>query len=146
MSGKLLISIFAGLLFAAYAGQGFAGEPKRSVDPQEQECTGDFRNARIEFDIDRMEADKYCVRARLGTTIVLRLVSDETLKGVTVSIDPRDSFDDFWLKKSNEHFEDVILIKVPGRYDPTARHFITIHEFDVLVNDEKIDPRIEIEH
>ena len=147
MSGKFLISLFAGLLFAAYAGQSVAGEPVRSIDPVDMpKCTENFRTPMLVFDLDEMKPDTYCVRVRLGTTVVLRLVSEKTLEDLAVRIEAKDSFDSIWLKGTNKRFEDVILIRVPGRYIPTAKHFVTTHDFDVLVNDEKIDPRIEVEH
>ena len=147
MNGKLLISLFAGLLLAAYSGQSVAGEPKRSIDPERMpDCKEDFRTPEVIFNLDTMEPDTYCVRVRLGTTILLRLISEKTLEGVTVTIDAKDSFDNLWLKGSNDRFEDVILIRVPGRYVPTAKHFRTIHDYVVVVNDQKIDPRVEVEH
>ena len=131
------------LLLAACSAQSLADASKDTSDP---DCTGNPLAPRVSFDLKTKEAVPECVRARVGTTIVVRLASEKDIKDRSIKISPRDLFADSWLKGRNHPFSDIVLIRVPGKYDPEMERKYSIHEYNVEVSDKQIDPRIEVEH
>jgi len=131
------------LMLGAYSGQSVAGDLKDKSDPK---CKGDPQAPMVNFNINSKKATPECVRARLGTTILVRLTpKKKDLERVAVTIKPENSLDT-WLHGKNDDFDDVIILRVPGRYDPKHEPEFSNHIFVVKVDDHTIDPRIEVEH
>lgn len=163
MSGRLLISLFAGLLFAVCAGQSVADMHSDRPDPS---CMGNRDAPLVIVNLKTKEAYPECVRARVGSIIQFRFISEESLEDlqtakknledffvarerlvdVTVRIVPDKPFENDWLKGRNDYIDDAVIIRVPDRYDPSAERRYTYHEYRIVVSDKKIDPRIEVEH
>ena len=131
------------LLLAAYSGESVADGLKDKSHPN---CKGDPQAPTVNLNLKTKEANPQCVKARLGSIIVFKLTPKNGLEDVTVRIEPEDSFDKLWLKEKNDRFDDVILVRVPGEYDPDDDHFFTDHDYNVVVSDQTIDPRVEVEH
>ena len=132
------------LILAAYSSYSVADGLSTKSDPACDERKS--KAPTVSFDLDKMQADPECVSARLGTTIVLRLTSKKALKSDTLKIKPEDSFDKLWLKGRNDSFDDIIFIRVPGKYDPNRARGYSTHHYSVEVGDKTVDPRIEVEH
>ena len=135
------------LLLAAYSGQSVAGEPKRTEDPEKTlKCEGVPEAPRVTFNINTMKATPPCVTAHKGSTIVIKLTPKKDLEDVVVIVEPKDTFKDAWLRGKNDYFEDHIIIRVPGVHEPGEKPRFTDHDYIVVVDDQKIDPRVEVEH
>ncbi len=133
------------LLLAAYSGQSVAGEPKRTEDPKNTpKCEGVPQAPRVTFNINSMKATPPCVKAHKGTTIVIKLTPKKDLEDVVVTVEPRDPFKDAWLHGKNDYFDDRVIIRIPGEHEGNGE--ITNHDYVVVVDDQKIDPRVEVEH
>ena len=142
MNARLLISLFAGLLLAAYSGQS-AAELEAKPD---NTCKGDPKAPMVTFNVNSGNATPECVKAHLGTTILVRLVpKKKKLERVSVTIKPKNSLDS-WLHGKNEEFDDIILISVPGEYDPKQNPMYSYHKYSVVVGETTFDPRVEVEH
>ena len=131
------------LLLAASSGESVAGEPRTEPDPA---CKGERQDPIVNLNLKTKEANPECVKARLGSIIVFKLTPKKGLENVTVSIEPEDDFKDAWLKGENDYLDDLVIIRVPGDYDPKSKHEYTDHIYSVVVSDETIDPRVEVEH
>lgn len=132
-------------LSLAYAGQSVAGEPRRTEDPKNTpKCEGVPEAPRINFNIITMKATPPCVKAQKGTTIVIKLTPKKDLEDVVVTIEPKDPFKDAWLHGKNDYFDDLVIIRVPGEYKGIDE--FSDHDYIVVVDDRKIDPRVEVEH
>ena len=139
------LSCLLALILAAFAGQSIAGEPKRSVDPKNTpKCEGVPQAPRVNFNINKMEAKPQCVKAQKGAIIVLKLTPKKDLEDVVVTIEPKDAFKDAWLQGRNDQFDDLVIIRVPGEHE--GKNEFTHHDYIVVVDDQKIDPRVEVEH
>jgi len=130
------------LILAASPGYSVAGEPRDTSDPK---CKGDPQAPMVNININKKQKKPECVRARLGEPIVFRLTPKKDLKDVNVKVLPKDAFEDSWLQGENDLFEDLIIIRVPGVYDPEANRQYSDHEYIVVVDDQEIDPRVEVE-
>ncbi len=133
------------LLLATYSVQSAAGEPKRSEDLKNTpKCEGIPEAPGVNFNIKSMKATPPCVKAYKGTTIVIQLTPKKDLEDVVVTVEPKKPFKDAWLQGRNEPIDDLIIIRIPGEHEGTGE--ITNHDYIVVVDDQKIDPRVEVEH
>lgn len=133
------------LLLAAYSGQSVAGQPNRTTEPSTPpKCKGEPQAPMVTFNLKTMEAKPHCVRARPGTTILFRLTPKKDVKDAVVKVLPKESFDD-WLQGNNDAFDDVIIIRVPGEYNPKSDPEYSDHYYIVEVGNKKIDPRVEVQ-
>ena len=130
------------LILAASSGYSVAGEPRGETDPK---CEGDPQAPMVNINIKGKIKKTECVRARLGETIVFRLTPKKNLELNSVEIVPKDAFKDSWLQGKNDVVDDIIIIKVPGVYDPKKKREYSDHYFIVVVNGQEIDPRVEVE-
>ena len=137
-----------------------AGSPGFSV-AQETECVkppantppckevGEPQTKIVNLNLKGMTAAPYCIRAYPGTTIVFILTPKKDLKRDTVEIMPKDDFDS-WLRGKNDEVNDLIIIKVPGTYNPdepkTEERKRTVHHYSITAPGKCLDPRVEVEH
>ena len=132
-------------LLLAYPVQSVAGEPIRSEDLKNTpKCEGVPQAPGVNFNIKSMKATPACVRAHKGTTIVIQLTPKKALENVIVTVEPKKPFEDSWLRGKNEQINDLIMIEIPGEHKGTGD--TTTHDYIVVVDDQKIDPRVEVEH
>lgn len=133
------------LLLAAYSGQSVAGDPKRSTDAEKiKDCDAVANAPMVNFNVNSMKATPECIRVYKGSTIVFRLTPKKGLEDVVVTIEPKDAFKDSWLQGRNHPFNDIIIIGVPGEFEDKSKR--TEHDYVVVVDDQKIDPRVEVDH
>jgi len=147
MKMTYLCALPLALILAAYSGQSVAGEPKRTTDPdpeKEVKCEGNPKAPMVEFDIDNMKAIPECVRAHKGMPIVIRLTTKKNIEDFAVTIEPEDFFD-VWLQGKNDAFDDVITMRVPGKYDPELKGKHREFHYAVVVDDQKTDPRVRVD-
>jgi hypothetical protein len=134
------------LFLAASSGYSVAQETEHANGLK---CEGDPQAPMVTLNLNTMKAKPECVHARPGTTIVFRLVPKKGLDLKTVKVLPEDSFDS-WLQGKNDEFDDVIMIRVPGVYKPddegTDKPTYSNHDYTVEIADQKIDPRVEVQH
>jgi len=131
------------LLLAAYSGQSVADNPKTEPDPN---CKGVREAPVVNLNLKTKEAKPECVKARKGSIIVFKLTPKKGLEDVTVRIKPEDEFKDAWLNGENDYIDDAVIIRVPDEFDPKGKRSYTDHDYNVVVSDQTIDPRVEVEH
>ena len=129
------------LILAASSGYSVAGEPRGKTD---KKCEGDPQAPMVNINVKAKIKKPECVRARLGETIVFRLTPKKDVKDVIVEIVPKNPLDS-WLQGKNDVYDEIIIIEVPGVYDPKKEREYSDHYFIVVVNDQEIDPRVEVE-
>ncbi len=121
---------------------------KGPADTQKCDEVGAPRSKIVNVDLETLEADPYCVRVHLGTTIVFTWKG--ALERSKVKILPKDDFDS-WLQGKNDPNNNAIFVTIPGTYKtdeqkagPRKR---TVHYYSIyLPNGECLDPRVEVEH
>lgn len=121
----------------AFSGQSMAQEkgPK---------CEGDPQAPTITLNLNSKKAKPECALAYLGSTIVFHLVPKKGLNKTEVAITPKDALDS-WLYGDNSDLQDIIIIKVPGEHDPdNMTGESSQHEYNIIIDDVVIDPRIEV--
>ena len=135
------------LVLAAYSGQSVGGDPKRTTDQDTMpKCEGEPQAPRVNFNINTMKATPHCVNAHKGSIIVFKLRPKKDLVDVVVTIEPKDAFKDAWLQGTNDYADDLVIIRVPGEHDPEGEPSSSNHDYVVVVDDQKIDPRVKVEH
>ena len=133
------------LFFTACAGQSIAQEVESNGTTDSKKCKGEPQAPMVTLNVKSMKAEPECVRAYLGTTIMFRLTPKKDLDEVNVEIVPKDSFDE-WLAGKNDLFDDIIVIRVPGKHVEKPEYQPTEHDYGIRVGDKYVDPRIQVEH
>lgn len=138
------------LFLAASSGYGVAQETECLEEPATTpECEGDPNAPMVNLNLNKMEANPRCVNVYPGTTILFRLTPKKDLEHDTVEILPKDSFDS-WLQGKNDTFDDIIIITVPGVYEPdeerTGERVQSEHKYSIKAPGKCLDPRVHVEH
>lgn len=108
-------------------------------------CTGEPQAPMVLLNLEAMIAAPQCIVAHPGTTLVFRLRPRAGLQLNTVKIRPKDP-SDFWLKGQNDVVRDLIIIKVPGPYNPDEPDGATDHFYRIETPTRCRDPRVQVEH
>ena len=138
------------LLLAGSPGYSVAQETACKEPAERPKCeeVGEPQAKMVNLNLKALKANPHCVRVHPGTTIVFSLTPKKDLKDLEVEILPKDDFDS-WLRGNNDEFDDLIIIRVPGTYNPDEpkTEELTVHDYSIyLSNGECLDPRVEVEH
>jgi|GEM_PF-3737214 len=141
MNGKLLISLFAGLLLASGANAGEA-PARECITPADtaKTCDGDKHYPFVLINTEMAKLDRLFVCAARKSTIEFRVVPLGKNDIGTVAIKPIDP-KDTWLTGANSPDQRWIKILVPDWVDNVSDHGYTI-----LFSDGRcVDPRVHVE-
>jgi len=136
------------LLLAGLPGYSGAQEIECVKDTTKMpKCEGEPQAAMVNLNLEKLKASPRCVRVFPGTTIVFRLTSKKNLELDTVEILPKDDFDS-WLQGKNDEFNDLIIIRVPGVYNPDEPRTEepSVHDYSITAPGKCLDPRVEVRH
>ena len=140
------------LLLAGSPDYGVAQETECKKPAERQECkeVGESQAKTVNLNINSLNAKPQCVRVHKGGIIVFKLTPKKDIKDLRVEIRPKNDFDS-WLRGNNDDLHDLIIIRVPGTYEPDEQEngepVLTVHNFGIyLSNGECRDPRVEVQH
>jgi len=139
MNKNYLYVLPLALAMVAFSSQSVAQE-------RNPECKGDPQAPTITLNLKSKTAKPECALAHLGSTIVFSVVPKKGLDKIEVAITPKHALDS-WLQGDNSDLRDIIIVRVPGEYDPdNVKGESSQHKYNIIIDGEVIDPRIEVQH
>lgn len=141
MNGKLLISLFAGLLLAVGAGAAWAQEVAcKPVEIEDKVCRNDKHYPIVTINTVTKKISPLFVCAARGSVIEFRVVPPGQTDSDSVDVKAKDA-SNIWLMGANFPDKAKIKVRVP-RWVKNK----TEHDYNIFFADGScIDPRVHVE-
>jgi len=141
MNGKLLISLFAGLLLAGGAGVAWAEEVEcEPIEKKDKECQGVRHYPIVTINTETKEISPEFVCAARDSVIEFRVVPPGKTGVGAIAVKAKDPLNT-WLIGTNFPHKKTIEVPVPGWVENGS-----VHPYNVIFDDDScIDPRVNVD-